>query len=47
MKRVTIYDDDVTRIDDLAEDMDVTPAEIVRALLDAIEYCEINLEEYL
>ena len=47
MTRVNIYDDDVTRIDELAENMDATPAEIVRALLDAIEDNKIYLNEYL
>lgn len=47
MTKVNIYDDDVTRIDELAESMDTTPAEIVRALLDAIEYNKIYLDEYL
>lgn len=47
MTRVNVYDDDVTRIDELAENMDTTPAEIVRALLDAIEHNKIYLNEYL
>lgn len=40
MKRLEIYDDDMVRINDIAEKLDMTEAEVIEMLLD--EYEENN-----
>lgn len=40
MKRLEIYDDDMDRIQDIAEKLDMTEAEVIEMLLD--EYEENN-----
>lgn len=40
MKRLEIYDDDMERINDIAEKLDMTEAEVIEMLLD--EYEENN-----
>ena len=40
MRRIEIYDDDMERIQDIAEKLDMTEAEVIEMLLD--EYEENN-----
>lgn len=40
MRRIEIYDDDMERIQDIAEKLDMTEAEVIEMLLD--EYEEDN-----
>ena len=40
MRRIKIYDDDMERIQDIAEKLDMTEAEVIEMLLD--EYEENN-----
>lgn len=40
MRRIEIYDDDMDRIQDIAEKLDMTEAEVIEMLLD--EYEENN-----
>ena len=46
MRRIEIYDDDMDRIQDIAEKLDMTEAEVIEMILDEYEeYEENNGEE--
>lgn len=47
MTRVTIYDTEAKRIEEIAEDVGVTEAEVVEAIFDIIDNKEICIEDYL
>lgn len=47
MQNINIYDIESERIERLSIVLDVTAAEIVEALFDAIDKNDIDLEEYL
>ena len=47
MQNINIYDIEAERIERLSTLLDVTAAEIVEALFDAIDFEGIDLEEYL
>lgn len=47
MKRIDIYDIEFDRLDELEEKYDTTKAEIIEALLDAVDNGYIKIEDYL
>lgn len=47
MTRLSAYDDEAKKVEDLAEQNDTTECEVIRALFDALEDNDINVEDYL
>lgn len=47
MMNINVYDIDDERIEKICEEKDITSAELIEALLDALENKEINLEDYI
>lgn len=47
MNKITVFEDDYEKIEELEVKFDVLDYTIIRAMLEAIEYNHIDLEEYL
>lgn len=47
MKKIDIYDIEDERIEKICEEQDITTAELIEALLDAVDAGEINLKDWL
>ena len=47
MKKLTVYDVEAERIEMLAENLDVTEAQIVEALLEMMDNTGESIEDYL
>lgn len=47
MTSITCYDVDANEISQLADELDVTEAALVEALLEAVHDCDIDLEDYV
>lgn len=47
MKNISIYDIEYDRLDKIADAHDVTDADIIEALLDAVDNGDIKIEDYL
>lgn len=47
MRSISIYDVEDKRVNELCEQFNTTPAELIEALLDAVDAEEIKLEEWL
>ena len=47
MKAILIYDIEAEKLEKLSEELDVSEAEIIEALLDAIEDWKIDIKDYL
>ena len=45
MAKITIYDADEERVDEICEKNDISPAYFISAILDAIEDGEIDIDE--
>lgn len=47
MTRLGAYDEDAKTVEDIADRNDTTECEVIRALLEALEDNDINVEDYL
>ena len=47
MTNIMIYDTDNADIEEICEENDTTPAEVIQALLDVVKDEKINIAEYL
>lgn len=47
MKSITVYDIEAEKIEEICEKKDTTSAELIEALLQAVEDGEIELNDYL
>ena len=47
MRTVNAYDYEAEEIEKLADQNDVTEAQIIQALLEAVKYNEIDIAEYI
>lgn len=47
MTRISAYDEEAKRVEDIADRNDTTECEVIRALLEAIDDNDINIEDYL
>lgn len=47
MTRIDIYDIEAEKIETICDEKDTTAAELIEALLDAVEAGDINLDDYL
>lgn len=47
MTNVTVYDIEARKIEEICEEKDTTSAELIEALLQAVEDGEIELDDYL
>lgn len=47
MINILVYDHDGEKLEELAEENNTTPAEIIEALLDMIKTEEINISDYV
>lgn len=47
MKAINIYDIEAERIETLCEKHDISEAELMQAILDALDNNEIDLDEYI
>ena len=47
MNTISVYDIEAERIEQLCEKKDTTEAELIEALLDAVDAGDINIDDYL
>ena len=47
MTKITIYDTEAEAIDKICEEKDITEAALIRALLEAVEAGDIELDDYI
>ena len=47
MKNITVYDIEENKIEKLCNEYDITEAELIEALLEAIEDNNINITDYI
>lgn len=47
MTRIAVYDIEAETIEKICDERDITPAELIEALISALEDDAINLEDYL
>ena len=47
MTKITVYDVEANKIEEICEDYDTTEAEVIEALIEAIEYNDIDLGDWL
>lgn len=47
MTRLSAYDEEAKRVEDIAEQNDTTECEVIRALFEALEDNNIKVEDYL
>ena len=47
MTRITVCDTEAETIDKICEEKDITPDTLIRALLDAVEAGDIEIDDYI
>ena len=47
MTNITVYDVEANKIEDICKEYDTTEAEVIEALIEAIEYENIDLGDWL